>query len=74
MVEFEKKRNNPPTAISSDLKEASPIPIMMRSFFQLILKNYNSVGFYLTFFRTLVMFLRSKILAELFLFDMVNAV
>ena len=74
MVEFDKKSKIPPTAFFSDLKEDSPILIMMRSSFGPIFENFNYEGLSLTFLRTLVMFLRSEILAELFLFDMVNAV
>ena len=74
MVEFDKKSKIPPTAFSSDLKEASLILIMMRSSFRPILENLNLYYLSLTFFKTLAIFLRSDILAELFLLDIDSAV
>ena len=74
MVELDRNSRTPPTAFSLDLKEASPIPMMMISSFGPILKNFNLDYLSLTSFKTLEIFLRSDILAELFLFDIASAV
>ena len=64
----------PPTAFSSTLNEASPIPITMRSSLSAILEYFSLDGLFLAFFRTQEMFLRSAIVAQLFFLDMESEV
>ena len=69
-------RNNstPPTALSSDLKLASPIPTIINSSFGAILENFILDGHSFALLNTLAMSLKSLIWAELFFLDMARAV
>ena len=60
---FAKNRNTPPTAFSSDLKEASPTPMMTRSSLDPILENLIINLFSRIFFSILDKFLKSEIFA-----------
>ena len=74
ILELDRKSNTPPTALSSYLKEASPIPTMIKSSFGPILENFNFDYLSLAFLKTFEIYLRSFILAELFFFDIASAV
>ena len=74
ILELARNSRTPPTAFSSDIKDVSPIPMMMRSSLEAILENLILDFLSLTFFKTLEMFLRSEIFAELFCLDIAKAV
>ena len=74
ILEFANNSKSPPTAFSSDLNDASPIPMMTKSSLDPILENLIFDFLSQTFFRTLDIFSRSEIFAELFFLLIVKAV